>query len=146
MQPVRVISKPVEVSKRRGAVRLIVAQAGTVRMKVPLQRPGAHGQAGTCLLAMAVAHGIQDAIQMIMQPIYRIGRACGLRTVVSRRKVVMLAGHLSYGLSQRSVEGGTGPLAQAAQTLSELRFVHGLIGSCPRIPVKRGSGREALLG
>ena len=84
MQPVRMILKAIEISERRRATGLVVAQAEAIGREVPLQRPGAHRQPCTGLLTVTVVHGVQDPIQMIMHPIHRVRRACRLGTGIGR--------------------------------------------------------------
>ena len=62
LQPVGMVVKAIEIGEGRRARGLIVAQAGAIGMKVPLQGPRAHGQAGTGLLAVTVTHGVQGPI------------------------------------------------------------------------------------
>ena len=104
-----------------------MAQAGAIRMKVPRQRPGSHGQGRIGLLAVTVAHGIQDPIQLVVHASHRVGRAGGLRTVIGAQELGPVARHFRHRLGHRPVEGGARPLPQTAQALGELRFRHGLI-------------------
>ena len=114
-------------------------------MKVPLQCPCPHGQAGTRLLAVTVAHGIQDSIQLVVHAIHRVGRAGGLRTVIGEHELGPVARHLCNRLGHRPVEGGARPLRQTPQALGELRFRHGvidgpgaledLVAQCPPAPL-----------
>ena len=53
----------------------MLTQAETVRMKVPQQRPRPDRQPGTGLVAMTVLHGVQGAIEMIVDPIDSIRSA-----------------------------------------------------------------------
>jgi len=132
-----------------------VAQAGAIGVKVPLQGPGPHGQAGTGLLAVTVAHGIQDPIQVIVRAIDRVGRPRGLRTVIGGREVFPMTRHLGNRLGQRPVEGGARPLGQPPQALGELGFRHGvidrpgaikdLVDMLPRAARVRRSGGKGIL-
>lgn len=96
-------------------------------MKIPLHRPSPHGQAGTGRLAVTVAHGIQDAIQMIEQAIDGVGRARRLRAIIGRSEVRTVATQLADHLRHRAVKRGSGPLGQAPEALRKLTFGRRLI-------------------
>jgi hypothetical protein len=74
MQPVGVIVKPIEVGEWRRAGGLVVTQAGAIGVKVPLQGPRPHAEAGTGVLAVTIAPGIQDPIEMAVRTIDSVGR------------------------------------------------------------------------
>ncbi len=64
-------------------------------MEIPLHCPCPHGQAGTGLLAVTIAHGIQDPIQMIVEAIDRVGGAGRLRARIGGKKVFAVLTHLT---------------------------------------------------
>jgi hypothetical protein len=148
MQPVGVIEKAIEIGERRGAGGLVMAQAGAVGMKIPLQRPRPHGQARTGLVAVTVLHSIQGSIQMVVDAIHSIRRTRRLWAVIGGGEVGPVARHLGNRLGHRPVEGGARPLCQAAQALGELRFRHGVIdapGSIEDLATERSAAAFSQL-
>jgi hypothetical protein len=87
MQPVWVIPKAVEVVKGRPPRRLVTPQACAIRANVPLQRHGPYGQARPVGGAVPIAHGVEQPVLVIEQPIDGIGGTVGLRTIISRDEV-----------------------------------------------------------
>jgi hypothetical protein len=91
MQPVWVIAKAVEVVKGRHPRRLVTPQACAIRVKIPLQRHGPYGQARAVGGAVPLAHGIEQPVVVVEQPINGLGGAVGLRTRIGRGKVAPLS-------------------------------------------------------
>ena len=109
-------------------------------MKIPLHGPRPHGPAGSGPLPLTGAHGIQDPIQMIMQTIDRLGRARCVVAVIGGREVRPVVSQLARPRGHGAVEGGLGPLRQAAQAWRELPFGRGLIdvpGSIQHLAAQR---------
>src|SRR5215471_9006203 len=87
MQPVGVIPKTIEVVKGRHPRWLVTPQACAIRVKVPLQRHGPYCQACAVGGAVPIAHGIEQVVLVIEQPIDGIGGAVGLGTLIGRGEV-----------------------------------------------------------
>ena len=81
----------------------MLTQAETVRMKVPQQRPRPDRQPGTGLVAMTVLHGVQGAIEMIVDPIDSIRSPRREWTVIRGREVLTVPGRLLHRQRQRAL-------------------------------------------
>ena len=94
MKPVGVILEAVQVVEGRAARPIGAATAGPVRMEVPLQGHGTHGQAGAFRCAVQVAHRIEPPVLMVHEPIEGIGGPMRCREAVRLHELWALAAEL----------------------------------------------------
>ena len=127
MQPVGVILKAVEVVKGGHPRWLVPPQACTIGVKVPLQRHGPYGQARAVGGAVPIAHGVEQSVLIVEQPIDRMGGAVGLRTIIGRSAGDPTATPLQHHRGPRPAEVQRRPLGHAPQALRKLPFGRGLI-------------------
>ena len=128
MQPVLVINKPVEITKRRYPRRLPLTQPRSVGMKVPLQGHRSYHQPCALPTRMAIASRIQQPIQPVQQPVYPVGCASRSRTIISSSEVLSPLAQFQHHLLGCPAHLFIGPMLQPSQSLRKAAFGLGLIG------------------
>ena len=122
MEPVGVILEAIEVVERRAPRRVVAARASPVRVEIPLQSHGAHGETGGIGRAVQRAHRIETPVLMVHEPIKRVGGAMGARETIRARELGAFAAEFEDHLPACSCwQTRMGPLAQTAQPLRKLR-------------------------
>jgi hypothetical protein len=128
VKPVGVIPQAVQVVAGRAARPIVAATAGPVRMEVPRQDHGTHGQAGACRCAVPGAHCLEPPVLMVHEPIEGSGGPMRCREAVRWHERWALAAAREDRLPDCPLgQARRRPLAQTAQPLRELGPREGFI-------------------
>ena len=109
------VLKTIKVVERRATSRVGAAHASPVRVEVPLQSHGAHGETGGIGRAMEIAHRVEAPVLMVHEPIEGVRGTMRTREAIGARELRAFATQLEDHLPERTCwQARRRPLAQPA--------------------------------